>query len=137
MQARCAGKLSVLVAGEAEGDGAPEEAGAHLHGQVTIVVRIPNPDVAPIFHDTGISSRLHAEGLEGSQRGLDLFAAFYLHGYWDSALSVYHRDDKSLPQRHGLRRGIKDAGKKVREAAGDGSFNVLGLSGNLVLLVEN
>ena len=52
-------------------------------------------------------------------------------------MGVNNRDDESLPQRHGLRRCVKDSGKQVGETAGNGRFNVLGLPGDLVLLVEN
>ena len=60
--------LFVVVADEAEGDGAPEEAGAHLHGQVAIVVGVPDPDIAAVFDDAGVGGGLHADGLEGAQR---------------------------------------------------------------------
>jgi hypothetical protein len=131
------GGLLVFVGGEAEGDGAPEEAGAHLHGQVTIVVGVPDPDVAAIFDHSGIGGGLDADGFEGADGGLDLFAALDLHGDGDGVHGVDDRNHEALADFHGLRRSIEDACQKVGEAAGDGHLHVLILAGDHVLFVED
>src|ERR1035437_3276159 len=51
-------RLLGFVAGEAEGDGAPEEAGAHLNGEMALVVGVPDPDVAAILDDAGLGCGL-------------------------------------------------------------------------------
>src|ERR1700690_1997832 len=73
--------LFIVVASESEGDGSPEEAGAHLHGKMAVVIGVPDPDIAPILDDTRIGGGLDADGLESAESGLDLFAALHLHGH--------------------------------------------------------
>src|ERR1035438_1710032 len=72
--------LLVIVSGEAESDGAPEEPSPHLNREVALVVCVPYPDVAAILHHARIRGGLHAQGLECSQRRFDLFATLDLHG---------------------------------------------------------
>src|SRR5271157_168062 len=128
--------LLIVVADEAEGDGAPEEAGAHLDGQVALVVGVPDPDVAAILDHAG-GGGLHAQCFEDAERGFDLLAAFDLHGYWHNAHGVKDRDDKVVSQGDGLRGSIEDSGEQVGEAGGRGGFNVLGLLCAQVFLVED
>src|ERR1035438_8524729 len=64
--------LFAVVAGEAEGDGAPEEACAHLDRQVALVVCIPNPDIAAIFDDARVGGGLHAQGFRSEEHTSEL-----------------------------------------------------------------
>jgi len=104
------GCLLAFVAGEAEGDGAPEEAGAHLHGEMALVVGVPDPDVAAVFDYAGVGGGLDAEGLEGPEGGLDLLATLHLHGDGHNVHRVHDRDDEALAHFHGLRGGVVNAG---------------------------
>jgi hypothetical protein len=129
--------LFAFVARKAEGDSAPEEARAHLYGQMALVVGVPNPDVPAILDDTGIGRGLHADGLEGAEGGLDFLAALHFHGHRDGVQRVHNGNDKALANFHGLRRGVVNAGQQIRKAARDGGLNVLGLACDLVFLVED
>jgi hypothetical protein len=99
--------IFVFVAGEAEGDGSPEEAGAHLHGQVALVVGVPDPDVAAVLDHAGVGGGLHAQGFEGAEDGLDLFAALDLHGHGHGVLGIDDGNHKGVAELHGLRRGVE------------------------------
>ena len=56
--------LFVFVGRKPEGDRSPKQPRPHLHGQMAIVVGVPDPDVAPVLHHAGRRSGLHAHGLE-------------------------------------------------------------------------
>src|SRR5581483_5079479 len=127
----------VVVGREAKGDGAPEEPGAHLHGQVAVVVRVPDPDVAAVLHYAGIGGRLHTEGLECAEGRLDIFAGLDLHGDGHGALRVHHGYHEAMPDLHRLRGGVEDAGKQIGYAALHRRLHMLGLAGDKIFFVQN
>ena len=120
-------RLLLFVAGQAEGDSSPEEAGAHLHREMALVVCVPDPDVAAILYHPGIGGGLHAQGFESSEAGLDLLAAFHFHGDHDGVGRVGHGQGEGFAQLHGLRRCVEDAGEQIGEAAIDRRLDMLGL----------
>ena len=123
-----------LDGSETEGDGAPEEAGAHLHRHVLVVVGVPDPDIAAVLDDAGIGGGLHAQGLKFSGGGLDLFAPFHLHGDGDGLHGVAERHLEARADGHGLRRRVKDCGERIGDAGGDGRLLVLADSGDEIFL---
>ncbi len=104
---------------------------------MALVVGVPDPDVAAILDDTGVGRGLHAQGLKGPQRRLDLFAALHLHGDGHSVHGIHHRQGKAMADLHGLGRGVKHAGKQIGQAAGNAHLDMLALPGDQVSLVQN
>src|SRR5580698_10892823 len=88
--------LFLLQAGELEGDRSPEKARPHLHGHMTLVVRVPDPDIAAILHHSGIGRGLHADGLICARRRLDGFLALRLHGDGNGFSCVKNWDLEAL-----------------------------------------
>ena len=120
-----------------EGDRAPEEAGPHLHREMAVVVRVPDPDVAAIFDHAGIGGGLHTNGFEGAERGFDLFATFYFERDRYGVRGVDDGEHEALTNIERLRGGIENSGQQIGNAAGDRLLNVLGIPFDEVLLVED
>ena len=112
----------MLEVRELERNRSTEEARAHLHRHVALVVCIPEPYITPVLYDTRVCRGLHAHGLIGAGRRFNGFLTLALHGDEDSFSGVKNRDLKTLTYLQWLRCGVKNCRKKISDTGRNRSF---------------
>ena len=127
----------MLEVRELERNRSPEEARAHLHRHVALVICIPEPDIAPILHYARICRGLYTHGLIGAGRRFNGFLAFALHGDEDGFSGVKNRDLKTLAYLQWLRRSVKNCGKKIRDTGRNRGFLMFADARYEVFLIED